>query len=74
MRACLSVTFDFAMMVDMEFFFVFYCVCVCVCVCLCWFFSAVCVFSIFVASGGYSLVAVCRPLIIVASLVVEHRL
>ena len=31
-------------------------------------------FSLVVASRGYSLVAVCRPLIVVASLVVEHGL
>ena len=30
--------------------------------------------SLIVASGGYSLVVVCRLLIMVASLVVKHRL
>ena len=31
-------------------------------------------FSLVVESGGYSIVAVCEPLIMVASLFVEHRL
>jgi len=31
-------------------------------------------FSLVVVSGGYSLVAMCRLLIMMASLVVEHRL
>ena len=39
----------------------------------CWVFVAVCGLSLVVASGGYSLVAVGRLLITVASLVAEHR-
>ena len=41
---------------------------------LCWVFIAVLRFSLVVASGGYSLVAVCGFLSAVASLVAEHRL
>ena len=42
--------------------------------CLHWVFVAVSSLSLVAASRGYSLVAVCRLLIVVASLVVEHRL
>ena len=41
---------------------------------LCWVFIAAHGFSLVAMSGGYSLVAVLRLLIVVASLVVEHRL
>ena len=41
---------------------------------LLWVFAAVHGLSLVVASRGYSLVAVCRPLISVVSLVAEHRL
>ena len=47
----------------------------CVCVCLyrlCRLLVAW--FSLVVASGGYSLVVMCRLLIVVASLVAEHGL
>ena len=37
-------------------------------------FVAVWGFSLVVASGGYSLAVVCRLLIVVVSLVAEHRL
>ena len=40
---------------------------------LCWLFVAARVFPL-VASGGYHLLAVCRLLIAVTSLVAEHRL
>ena len=39
-----------------------------------WVFMAACGLSLVVASRGYSLVAVCRLLIAVASLVAEHGL
>ena len=42
--------------------------------CLCWVFIAACGLSLVVANWGYSLAAVCRLLILVASLVAEHRL
>ena len=41
---------------------------------LCWVFVATCGLSLVVASGGYSLVSVCRLLTAVASLAAEHRL
>ena len=41
---------------------------------LCWVFTAAHRFSLVSVSEGYSLVAVCRLLIAVASLVAEHRL
>ena len=41
---------------------------------LCWVFIAMPVLSLVFASGGYSLVVVCRLPIVVASHVVEHRL
>ena len=41
---------------------------------LCWVFVAVQAFSLVAVSGGYSLVAVCGLLVVVASLVAEHRL
>ena len=41
---------------------------------LCWVFVAVQAFSLVAVSGGYSLVAVCGLLFVVASLVAEHRL
>ena len=41
---------------------------------LCWFFVAILSFSLVAGSKGYSLVAVCRLLIAVASLVEEHGL
>ena len=41
---------------------------------LCWVFVAACGLSPVMASGGYSLVAVCGLLIAVVSLIVEHRL
>ena len=39
-----------------------------------WIFIAACRLSLVEASGGCSLVAVCRLLIVVASLLTEHRL
>ena len=39
-----------------------------------WGFGAVCGLSLVAASGGCSLVVVCRLLIVVASLVAEHGL
>ena len=39
-----------------------------------WVFVATQAFSLVAASGSYSLVAACRLLIVVASLVAEHRL
>ena len=67
MRACLSVRFDFIMMMfDMGFFFCFLVMLV--------LFFAVCGLSLVVASGGNLLVAVYKLLIMVASLVTEHRL
>ena len=39
---------------------------------LCRVFIAACGLSLVVASRGYSLVVVCRHLIVVASLIVEH--
>ena len=47
------------------FFLIFYCW-------LYWIFIAACGLSLVVASRGYSLVVVCRHLIVVASLIVEH--
>ena len=44
------------------------------CCCLCLIFIAVHGLSLVVASGGYSLVVACRLLVVVASLIVEHRL
>ena len=41
---------------------------------LCWVFVAVEVFSLVMASGGYSVIAGCRILIALASLIVGHRL
>ena len=41
--------------------------------CLCWVFIAAQTFSLVGESGGYSLVMVCGLLILVASLVAEHR-
>ena len=41
---------------------------------LCWVFVAACGLSLVVVSGGYSLAAVYRLLIKVASFVVEHGL
>ena len=41
---------------------------------LCWVFVAAHRFSPVAESGGFSLVAACRLLIVVASLVVEHGL
>ena len=41
---------------------------------LCWVFVAECRLSLAAVSGGYSLVAVCRLLIAVASLVAEQAL
>ena len=41
---------------------------------LCWVFLAVCWLSLVAASRGYPLVAVYGLLIVVASLVVKHRL
>ena len=41
---------------------------------LLWVFVAACLHSLGAVSGGYSLVAVCRLLTAVASLVAEHRL
>ena len=40
---------------------------------LCWVFTAAWAFSLVAASGSHSLLAVCRLLIAVASLVVEHK-
>ena len=42
--------------------------------CLCWVFIAMWGISLVAAIGGYSLVAVCRLLIVMASLVAEHGL
>ena len=41
---------------------------------LCWVFVAACWLSLVAVSGGYSLVAVCRLLVVGASLLVEHGL
>ena len=41
---------------------------------LCWVFLATCMLSLLVASGGYSLVAVHRLLIVMASHVETHGL
>ena len=41
---------------------------------LCWVFVAVCGLSVVGASRGYSLVMVCSLLIVMASLISEHRL
>ena len=41
---------------------------------LCWVFAAACRRSLAVVSKGCSLVAICRLLIVVASLVAERRL
>ena len=41
---------------------------------LCWVFIAAWVFSLVAASRGYSLVAVSRLLIVVASIIAEHGL
>ena len=41
---------------------------------LCWVFTAAQTFSRVVENGGYSLVVVCRLLVVVASLVAEHGL
>ena len=41
---------------------------------LCWVFIAACELSVVAASGGYSLVGMHPLLIVVASLVAEHRL
>ena len=41
---------------------------------LCWVFVATYGFSLVAASGKYSVVEVCRLLIVMASLVAEHRL
>ena len=39
-----------------------------------WVFLAVCRLTLFAASGVYSLAGMCRPFVVVVSLVVEHRL
>ena len=41
---------------------------------LCWVFIATCGLSLAVAGRGCSLVVGCGPILVVASLVVEHRL
>ena len=47
---------------------------ICIYFWLCWVFAAEHGLSLLEVSGGYSLVAMCRLLIEVASLIVEHRL